>query len=412
MPLFKPFKGIRAKSANVQNFVSKPIEKLSKEDVEKELSENSYVEMIKPYLYAEPKNLTESMLEIRKSFEKMLDDRDLHRDQSSIYLYVQCFPDKTEYRGLLGLTSTQDYEEGKIKAHEDTIAKRVEDYASYIDKVEFQAAPILLTYPSSSKLEVLMDIEEKRIPVINFTDKMGVTHKVWRIDNRLTIKQFKDVFNAMDSFYIADGHHRLSSLALNAENQRKKDKHPTGMEGYNYILSFLISNNSIKIYDYNRLVKDLNGLSNEQFLAKLEKDFIVNEKGSQPYYPTQRNHLGMYLDGKFYSLHVKHEQRSLNGGLEGLDHYFLEERVFKDILGLTLTKNNDKIAYINGDATPSGLSDITKMVDSGQYKVGFAVYPVSFSELVKISDLGQTMPPKCTYIEPKLLSGLLIYDMQ
>jgi len=413
MPLFKPFKGIRAKSEFIKDFATSPIEKLPKDELGKPAPEVSFLAMVKPLISDKAEeNVDRNLHKVRSNFEEMLRNKSLSQDNSCIYLYSQILPDKSFFRGLLGLTSAEDFIKGKIKKHETTLAKRKENYAYYLDKVELQTEPVLLTYPANSKLEVMMDYEEKSIPIINYTDKSGITHKVWKIDSRLTIKQFKDVFEEIDAFYIADGHHRIGSIAINAKNRKSKDKNFIGTEPYNFVYSYVISNNSIKIHDYNRVLKDLNGLTKKEFLKKLEDYFIIHEKGDIPYYPTQKHHIGMYIDKKFYSLHIKHELRSKEEGLKSLDHYFLDQNVFKNILNISNTKHTGKIGFVSGNSTKEGLNKIIDLVDSNQYEIGFIIYPISYTDLIQTSDLGQKMPPKCTYIEPKLLTGLIMYDMK
>ena len=174
----------------------------------------------------------------------------------------------------------------------------------------------------------------------------------------------------------------------------------------------MVSNQSIKIHDYNRLLEDLNGLSEKEFIAAVEKNFLIHEKGEQPYYPSQKFHLSMYLGGKFYSLHVKHDLRKKQSEMNDLDHFLLEEYIFKDILGIEDPKTTEKITYIKGSSNITGINTIKESVDSGNFKVGFGIYPVSFNDLLKVSDNKTIMPPKCTYIEPKLVTALIMYDMK
>ena len=313
---------------------------------------------------------------------------------------------------MLGLVSVDDFLAGKIKKHEATIPSRKEKLAYYLEKVSLQAEPVLLTYNSNSKIELLMNHEEKNVPIINYTADNGTRHKIWRIDNRLKMQQLKEVLDQIDSFYIADGHHRIGSTAWNASNLKEKNKKHTGNEPYNFVFSYLVSKDSIKIHDYNRLLRDLNGFTSEEFLKKLESSFLIHEKGTEPYYPSQKFHISLYLDGKFYSLHVKHDLRIDTNKIHDLDHNILERYIFDDILGIKLESTSDKIEYIKGSSSKEGISAIKESVDSGEFKAGFGIYPVSFSDLVRISDKDIKMPPKCTLIEPKLITALVMYDMK
>ena len=413
MPLFRPLRGIRPQNDIVETFTTASVDNFSEEELhDKALVEDSYVQMLKPFVCSKSKDVDRNLRKVRTNFEELFTEKKLTQDNASIYLYAQILPDKRVYRGLLGLTSVEDFRNGKIKKHEATITQRKEKFAHYLDKVKLQAEPVLLTYPANSKVEMLMNLEEKNVPVFNFVDEEGVRHKVWRIDNRLKLQQFKEVLDQIDSFYIADGHHRIGSTALNAQNHLDKNKKTTGQEGFNFVFSYIVSNQSIKIHDYNRLVKDLNNLTEEEFLKALGEFFIIHEKNDEAYYPSQKYHISMYLGGKFYSLHIKHEIRSKEAGLESLDHYFLEKNVINNILGIKSSKQSDKIEFEKGNSSVSGIKELKNKVDSGEYAVGFAIHPVPFGDLVKISDLQQKMPPKCTYIEPKLLTALVMYDMK
>ncbi len=413
MPIFRPFRGIRPNDDYVDVFPTHPLDNFTDEELHhKAQQDSSYIQMVKPYVVSKSKDLDRNLRKIRTNFEDLLSERKLVQDGSAYYLYEQIFPNKSVFRGLLGLASVEDFRNGKIKKHESTLTHRKENLAHYLDKVNIQAEPVLLTYMANPKVELLMNHEEKNVPLLNYVDEKGTRHKLWRIDNRLRMQQFKEVIEQIDSFYIADGHHRIGSAALNANNQKEKNKRYSGTEPYNFVLSFIVSNQSIKIHDYNRLLEDLNGLSEQDFLNKIKKNFHISEKGAEPYFPSQKFHLSMYLDGKFYSLHVKHDLRKHTGVMDDLDHNLLEEYIFKDILGIDDPKTTEKITYLKGNSSIEGIHKIKELVDSGSHKIGFGVFPVSFSDLRKVSDNNIKMPPKCTYIEPKLVTALVMYDMK
>lgn len=413
MPIFKPFRGVRPSEDFVDIFPTHPLDNYSQEEITKKSQvDSSYIQMVKPYVVSKSKDVDRNLRKIRTNFEELLDDRTLIQDNSSYYLYQQILPNKSVFRGLLGLVSVEDFWNGKIKKHESTLTYRKEKLAYYLDKVNIQAEPALLTYMANPKVEMLMNHEEKNVPVLNYLDDNGTRHKIWKIDNRLKMLQFKEVLEQIDSFYIADGHHRIGSTALNAKNQKDKNKKHTGTELYNYVFSFVVSNQSIKIHDYNRLLDDLNGLTEKEFIEKVGENFLIHEKGEEPYYPSQKFHISMYLGGKFYSLHVKHELRKQQSEMNDLDHLLLENYIIKDILGIDDPKTTEKITYIKGTISIEGIKTIKESVDSGKFKVGFGIYPVSFNDLIKVSDNKTIMPPKCTYIEPKLVTALVMYDMK
>lgn len=413
MPTFKPFRGIRPNNDFIETFPTDQLDTFSSEELQRKAQEeNTYINMIKPYILSKSKDVDRNMRKIRATFEELLEKKILVQDNSSYYLYAQIHPNKQVFRGLLGLTSIEDFWNGKIKRHESTIPQKKEKLALYLDKVGVQSDPVLLTYPSNPKVELLMNHEEKNIPILNYEDSKGIKHKIWRIDNRLKMKQLKEVLDNIEAFYIADGHHRIGSAALNTKVQKEKNKRHTGNEHYNFVNSFIVSNQSIKINDYNRVVRDLNGLKPKEFLAKLEKSFNIHEKGAVPYFPSQKFHISMYLDGKFYSLHLKHELRTPDLVKNLIDHQLVDSLIFDEILNIEDTDSSDRIKYIKGNSTVDGIEYLKEAVDSGVFAVAFGIYPVSFNEILKISDNKISMPPKCTYIEPKLISALVMYDMK
>lgn len=413
MPVFKPFRGIRPHKDHESTFPTHPLDNFTQEEIaEKAQVEDTYINMIKPYVVSKSKDIDRNLRKIRSTFEELLEENKLVQDNSAYYLYEQIYPNKQVFRGLLGLASIEDFWNGKIKRHESTIPQKKEKLAHYLEKVNLQAEPVLLTYAANSKIELLMNHEEKNVPIFNHVDTKGIRHKIWRIDNRLKLQQFKEVIDQIDSFYIADGHHRIGSTALNAKHQKEKNKRHNGTELYNFVYSFIVSNQSIKIHDYNRIVTDLNGLSNEEFLKELEKYFLIHEKGETAYFPSQKFHISMYMDGKFYSLHVKHDLRSQEMSLDNLDHHLLDKYIFKNILKIEDPDSSEKIDYIKGTSNIEGINQLKEKIDSGDGKAGFGIYPVSFNDMIKISDLKLSMPPKCTFIEPKLVTALLMYDMK
>lgn len=413
MPVFKPFRGIRPHKEYEATFPTHPLDNFTQAEItEKAQVEKTYINMIKPYVVSKSKDVDRNLRKIRSTFEELVKENTLVQDNSSYYLYEQIYPNKQIFRGLLGLASIEDFVNGKIKRHESTIPQKKEKLAHYLEKVNIQAEPVLLTYPSNSKIELLMNHEEKNVPIFNHVDTKGIRHKIWRIDNRLKLQQFKEVIDQIESFYIADGHHRIGSTAMHAARQKEKNKKHNGTEAYNFVYSFIVSNQSIKIHDYNRIVDNIGNLSTEEFLQKLEKYFLIHKKEETPYYPSQKFHISMYLDNKFYSLHMKHDLRSQEMSLDNLDHHLFDKYIIKDILKIENSDSSDKISYIKGTSNIAGVKLLKEKVDKGEGKVGFSIYPVSFNDMIKISDLKLRMPPKCTFIEPKLVTALLIYDMK
>lgn len=412
MPIFKPFRGIRPHSDILDIFPTRSINNFTEEELVKKAVKDSYVKMIKPFILSKSQNLTRNYRTIRNNFEEALNNHKLVQDEYCYYLYQQTTPDNVTYRGFLGLACIDEYNNGKIKRHEATIKEKKEKLTKYLEKVNFQAEPVLLTYRTSPKLELIMNQEINNVPVIKFVEDNGFQHKVWRIDNRLKMQQIKEALEQVDTFYIADGHHRIGSVALNAEKIAEKNKKTSiGNDPHNFVYSYIVSKESIRINDYNRLVKHINNLSTEEFLKRLEKNFTIHEKGDVPYFPSQKFHMSIYIDGKFYSLHVKHDLRKQH--LENdLDHFFVEKYIFNDILGIELESTSDMIDYLKGTSDIEGILNLKEKVDSGEYNLAIAVHPITFNDLVKISENEIKMPPKCTLIEPKLMTALIMYDMK
>lgn len=413
MPIFKPFRGIRPHTDFVEKFPTRPLDSISPEEIHQKAQENdTYIQMVKPFVVSRSKDIDRNLRKIRNNYEELITENKLVQDNTCYYLYQQTMPDKTVYRGLLGLVSIEDFKNNKIKKHEATIKDCKKVLAHYLEKVQIQADPVLLTYKTNPKVELFMDKEEKTVPIVNFTSETGTRHKLWKIDNRLKMKQIMEVLEQIDNFYIGDGHHRIGSAEIVVDKFNAKSKKNTGNEPYNFVYSYIVSKESIKIHDYNRLVRSLNGLSHQEFLQKLEKSFTIYEKGETPYYPSQKFHLSLYLGGKFYSIHVRHELRKEYKDSTDLDHFFLERYIFDDILGIKIESESDNIDYSKGNSSIEGILKLKEQVDSGEYEAAFGVYPISFNDLVKISDKEIKMPPKCTLIEPKLMTALVMYDMK
>ena len=413
MPVFKPFRGITPYGEYIKSFPTRPLSNYTHEEIVKKAErEFSYVRMVEPYLSGEPQNLEQNLGRVRANYEELLRNHNLHQEEESgYYLYCQILPDGSVFRGLLGLVSVEDYNSGKIKKHEETLTHRKEKLSKYLEGVNLQAEPVLLTYSSNAELEALMSEEERKNPVLEYADSKGTKHRVWKIQDEETLKKYEQILAKVEAFYIADGHHRMGSTALYSERRKDKNPNHTGNEPYNFVYSFIVSDQSIKINDFNKVVKDLNGLTVEQFLHQLEDKFIIENKGENPYYPEQKHFISLYLDGQFYKLTLK-EECCCEECLGIIDHYLLDKYILSPILGIDDLKTTKRVDYLRGSSCVEGITKLKEKVDKEGYKVAFGVHPVSFSDLVEIADKNLKMPPKCTYIEPKLVTALVMYDMK
>lgn len=414
MPQFRPFKGIRSTEDNVQDFVTKSIDRYSKEELEENIKarSQSFLHVIEPTFDLSIENPLERFAKVRENLDQYIEDRVLVQDRSSFYIYQLIQPNGKQIKGLLGLVNINDYNENTIKKHEETINHRVELFANYLKESHFHAEPVLLTYPPAQRVDLLMEAEMKRKPTIRLVDEQEVEHLLWRVDNRLNLKQFKDSIERLETLYIADGHHRMSSSALYTEAiAAESGEEVYGIETFNYTLAMLVSSEELVINDYNRVVKDLNGLSKEEFIERLEEGFEILPKGKEVFIPTKKHHLLMYIDQEFYSLYPRNLELDA-AGLKELDTYIFEEHILKPILDIHDTRNDRRIGFIHGNRDKEGIESLKQKVDEGNYAAGFAFYPISVEDLQLIADLGLKMPPKSTYIEPKPLSGFTIFDLK
>ena len=414
MPQFKPFKGIRPTEETSQSFVTLAINQYTKEELDHTLKskDDTFLHIILPTWDDTIEDSKEKFSKVRKNFDDFISRKVLVQDKSSFYIYQVSQPDGRVTKGLLGLVDIDDYKKNKIKRHEETLERRVNLFADYLKESHFHAEPILLTYNRVQRVDLLIDTEMKRKPILKFSEENGTQHSLWRVDNRLNIKQIKDSIERLEDLYIADGHHRMESSERYTKHARKNSEDEVyGNEAFNYTLALLVTNDDLIINDYNRLIKDLNGLSSKEFLQALEESFEIFPKGSEIIIPTKKHHIVMYLDGEFYSLFVKNSLLTTKG-LSELDTYIFEESILKNILEIKDTKKDKRVHYEYGTRDKSGVEALKNKVDNNDYVAAFAFYPVNVKDLQLIADLGLKMPPKSTYIEPKPLSGFPIFDLK
>ena len=397
---FKPFKAIRP---------------AKNEDVNLALGSIDYHNIVKDNRLNNHENELENIaqidvLKIKENFSSLLEEKVLVKDSASYYIYEQEFSTNTKILGIIGCISLDDYKNGLIKKHENTLKKREEEFTQYLKDLTFQPDPVLLTFPENHRIELVISMITVKAPTLEFLGTDGKSHKLWQVKDRLVMKQLKSVIENLPALYIADGHHRMESSAHYTQFRRENEPDFFGGEMFNYTLAVIIPGNYLHVYDYNRLVKDLNGLSTDEFLEKLNGIFTVLEK-KQPYYPSAKHHISMYLDGKFYALYVNHKYRGIPKGLGELDTFLWEEHIMKPVLNIENSSKTSKIDFIKGTGDLHGIMKMKVKVDSGEYKVGFGFYPVNINDLTLVSDENKTMPPKSTYIYPKFLSALTTLDL-
>ena len=280
-------------------------------------------------------------------------------------------------------------------------------FEQYLKIVGFNSEPVLLTYPDNQELKEILETAMQSRPEYEFTTTYRDTHYLWNIDNKSIISRVESIFSEINKLYIADGHHRSASSSLLALDLEKENPNHTGNEAYNFFMSYLIPESDLKIYEFNRLIRDLNGLSKEEFLISIDQYYRIENRGYVYYKPTKKHHFSMYLDGEYYSLYLRKEEYTIENSLDSLDVQILYETILKPILGIQDLRNNDRIEYPHGN---SDLAYLKSKIDSGEFVVGFNLLPVTIQELKNVANEGLTMPPKSTFIEPKLRSGITIYE--
>lgn len=325
------------------------------------------------------------------------------------YVYAQTMEGRTQY-GLVLCAHTDDYAEGKIKKHELTRKDKEDDRMVHVKIQNANIEPVFFAYKDDSQLNEIVSRTVAAAPEYSFTDENGFGHSFWVIDDDATIEKITDIFtNKVNAFYVADGHHRTAAAARVGAEKRSGNAAHTGDEEYNYFMAVCFPETQLKIIDYNRVVKDLNGLTPEQFLSALEEDFTVTPyEGEGECHPSHLHNFSMYLGGKWYSMETKPGRYDDNDPIGVLDVTILSNLVLDKILGIKDLRTDKRIDFVGGIR---GLGELSRRVDSGEMKVAFALYPVSMKQLTDIADSGNIMPPKTTWFEPKLRSGLAIHKL-
>ena len=415
MAIIKPFKGIRPPQDLVEQVASRPYDVLNSEEAraEAEGNEKSLYHIIKPEIDF-PVGTDEHdecvYSKAAENFQLFQDKGWLVQDsKENYYIYAQTMNGKTQY-GLVVGAYVPDYMNGVIKKHELTRRDKEEDRMKHVRVNNANIEPVFFAYPDNDKLDVIIKKYTLEKPVYDFiAPGDGFGHTFWIIDQSEDIAAITAEFAKMPVLYIADGHHRSAAAALVGAEKAKQNPNHKGDEEYNYFMAVCFPANQLTIIDYNRVVKDLNGLTPEQFLGALNKNFIVEEKGADIYKPSGLHNFSLYLGGKWYSLTAKAGTYNDNDPIGVLDVTISSNLILDEILGIKDLRSDKRIDFVGGIR---GLGELKKRVDSGEMKVALALYPVSMKQLMDIADTGNIMPPKTTWFEPKLRSGLVIHKLE
>lgn len=331
----------------------------------------------------------------------------LTEDESPFYYLYELVMEGRAQTGIVACASVDDYSSGVIARHENTREEKEQDRICHVDVTNAHTGPIFLAYRSQEELNGLVALEKKKTPLYDFISEDGICHRVWKIEDPQKAEEIHRIFSGIPRVYIADGHHRAASAVKVAAMRREANPSWTGNEEFNYFLSVLFPDDQLMIMPYNRVVQDLNGLSREEFLKKTERYFVVTERGRKAFSPEQKGQVGMYLDGSWYQLDARPEICT-DDPVKGLDVSILQDRILGPLLGIGDPRTDSRIRFVGGIR---GLSELERLVDSGA-AVAFSMYPTSIRELFEVADAGLLMPPKSTWFEPKLRSGLFIHAIE
>lgn len=415
MAKIKPFKGLRPPQKIAAELAAKPYDVLNSEEARAEARNNPYslLHITKAEIDL-PKGVDEHSEPVyQKSVDnfKMFQDKGwlVQDDTDKYYIYAQTMDGRTQY-GLVACAYTGDYWDGTIKKHELTRKEKEDDRMINVLRNDANIEPVFFTYPDNKKIdEIIERVVKTTKPVYDFVADDGFGHHFWILDDPKDIKNITEIFaNEIPHTYVADGHHRTAAAARVGQERQSHNPHHTGEEEYNYFLAVHFPDNQLKIIDYNRVVVDLNGNTKEQFIEKLKESFIVEPKGSEIFKPTKLHEFSMYLNGIWYSLEAKKGTFDDNDPIDVLDVTILSNLVLDKILDIKDLRTSKRIDFVGGIR---GLGELKRRVDSGEMAAAFALYPVSMKQLFDIADSGNIMPPKTTWFEPKLRSGLVIHKL-
>ncbi len=415
MAIVKPFRGIRPPKNLVEKIESYPYDVLSSEEARKSASDNemSFYHVNMPEInfpddvVAEDPRVYE---EARKQFKSFLDKGWLKQDSDEYYyLYAQSLsPDKTQY-GLVVAASASDYHKGVIKRHELTRREKEDDRMRHVLATDANVGPAFFAYPDNDTLNSIISRYAHTEPEYDFVaPEDGFRHRFWVINNLEDIATITQEFAKMPALYIADGHHRSAAAVRVADEKAKANPQNTGKEEYNFFMAVCFPASELTILDYNRVVKDLNGMSTENFLKALEKDFVVTQVGTDEYRPRHRHEFSLYVDGSWYSLTARPGTYDDNDPIGSLDVDISSRLILDKLMGIKDLRSDKRVDFVGG---LRGLKELKNRVDSGEMRWALALYPVSMEEIMKIADSGNIMPPKATWFEPKLRSGLVIHKL-
>lgn len=413
MAILKPFKGIRPTAEMVKRVACRPYDVLDEKEARIEANGDpySFYHVIKPEIdFPDGYNVyaPEIYEKGKANFEKMKADGVFKQDATDCYyIYSQTMNGRTQY-GIVGCAAVDDYLNDVIKKHELTRPDKEEDRKNHVRVGNMNAEPVFFAYPHVPALDVIVSEIVKAKPEYDIVTDDGIGHTFWVVSDAGIIDQITHHFANIPATYVADGHHRTAAAALVGKERRDKNPGHNGTEEYNFFLAVHFPDNQLHIMDYNRVIKDLNNMSADELISKLGESFTIQKKGAQEYRPAKLHEFSMYIDGNWYALTAKPGTYNDHDPIGVLDVTILSERVLSPLFNITDLRKDKRIEFVGG---LRGLGELKRRVDSGEMKVAFALYPVTMKQLIDIADSGKIMPPKTTWFEPKLRSGLVIHEL-
>ncbi|WP_417612690.1 DUF1015 domain-containing protein [Owenweeksia hongkongensis] len=401
----KPFKAIRPPRDKAYLVATRSYLSYSEDELDEKLQNNpfTFLHVINPSKGRSLPFGKEKYEEVKKCFKKFANQGVFTQDSTENYYLYRQVKEGNEYIGLIAAVSVEDYFEGKIKKHENTLTNREKMFTDYLESTGFNAEPVLLTYRDDFRLNKIFAEYIEQRSEYEFTSTDKVLHQLWLIEDQKHIKQITEAFKDQEALYIADGHHRCSSSSLLAERLADKPG-----QDHRHFMAFLIGEEQMKVYDFNRLIKGTNGKSEEQLVEELHHEFLVEPIEADVYKPEKFHEIGMYINGNWYKLVPKTGSFNPQSPVGRLDAEILSKKILKPILGIQNLKTDSRAGFLPGT---EGVSGLKSKVDSGAFDIAFALYPVAVEQIKQVADAEKTMPPKSTYIEPKLRSGLTIYQI-
>ncbi len=414
MSIIRPFKGYRPTQELCSKVAALPYDVMTSDEAREMVKDNPYsflhIDKAEIDLPKDTDHYSDVVYQKAKdNLWNMVKDGIYIQDKKPVLYIYQLTMNGKSQTGLVACTSIDEYIENKIKKHELTRADKEEDRIRHVDTCNANTGPIFLTYKNKENIDKIINKAIEKEPIYDFTAEDGIKHTVWLIDNDEVINSLISEFKSIPALYIADGHHRNASAVKVGLKRRQENPNYTGDEEFNYYLSVIFPDNQLYIMDYNRVVKDLNGLNKDEFIAKVSEKFDVAEyNGNDCYKPSEKHTFGMYLDKKWYSLKAKDAIVDENDTVACLDVSILQKELLSPILGIGDPRTDKRIDFVGGIR---GLKELEKRVDSGEMKVAFSMYPTTMEQLMNIADDNKIMPPKSTWFEPKLRSGIFVHEL-